>query len=360
MILHLNTAHTWRGGEQQLQYLVSGLEKRKIPQIVAGQPGSELEKRIASSRFFPVRMRGEWDIFCIKKLANIIKSEKVKLIHAHTAKAHAIALYVKLVCPDVKLIVSRRVDFHIGRNFMSRWKYINRRIDKFLTVSGKIRDILIEDGVDPEKVITVYSGIETSRFEKKVSTAHLYKEFNIKKGTVIIGNVAALVDHKDQATLLKAVSLLPSKLKFKVFIVGEGELENDLKQLASALKIEDKVVFTGFRNDIPELYKFFHIFALTSKEEGLGTSVLDAMANSLPLAVTKGGGISEMVEEGQGGFLAEVRDSVQIARILEAFIKDPALRKRYGAFNKKYVERFHVKNTVAKTVMIYESLLGPF
>jgi glycosyltransferase involved in cell wall biosynthesis len=358
LILHINTAKTWRGGEQQLLYLADGLAKQNIPQIIVGIPRSELEERSKHLHFEPVQIRGEWDLLSVYRIYKIIKKYNIKLVHAHTARAHTIGLFLKILKPDLILIVSRRVDFSIRKNLASKLKYFSSKNDMFLAVSGKIREILVNDGVDPEKVLTVYSGIDLSRFEKRVKIAQLKKEFQVEKGTILVGNVAALVDHKDQATLLKAFSLIPSQKKIKLFILGEGELESELKALANDLHISDRVVFTGFRKDIAEFLKFFDIFVLTSKEEGLGTAVLDAMANRLPVVATNAGGIPEMIEHEKGGFIANSKDSVRIAEYIEKLSSSPSLRKRFGKYNKENVSKFSIENTISKTIAVYSQFLG--
>jgi L-malate glycosyltransferase len=359
MILHLNTADTWRGGERQTLYLADGLKAKKIPQIIVGQPNSELEKRSSENhKFIPHKMRGEWDLKSVLGLIDIIKDNNVRLLHAHTAKAHTIALLAKFIYPNFYLVVSRRVDFHIGNNIFSKKKYTSPLIDMFLTVSNKIKEILIEDGINPEKIITVYSGVDPKRFSKKKNISYLKKEFGITSKTIVLGNIAALVDHKDQETLIKAIALLPGNLKFKLLIVGEGELETKLKLLSSDLGLQDKIIFTGFRNDIPEILNLLDIFTMTSKEEGLGTSILDAMINQLPMVVTDGGGIPEMIEHKKGGFVAEVKNIIQIYEYLLELINNPALRKEFGMYNGKAVKRFFIDSTINKTIYAYSSLLG--
>jgi len=359
MILHLNTADTWRGGERQTLYLADGLKAKKIPQIIVGQPNSELEKRSSENhKFITHKMRGEWDFKAVLGLIEIIKNNNVRLLHAHTAKAHTIALLAKFIYPNFYLVVSRRVDFHIGNNIFSKKKYTSPLIDLYLSVSNKIKEILIEDGINPEKIITVYSGIDPKRFSKKKNIAYLKKEFGIAPKTVVLGNIAALVSHKDQETLIKAIALLPGNLKFKLLIVGEGELEAKLKQLSSDLGLQDKIIFTGFRDDIPEILNLFDIFTITSKEEGLGTSILDAMINQLPMVVTDGGGIPEMIEHKKGGFVAEVKNIIQIYEYLLELINNPNLRKDFGTYNGKAVKRFFIDSTINKTIYAYSFLLG--
>ncbi|PJZ29958.1 glycosyltransferase [Leptospira kmetyi] len=360
MILHIDTETGWRGGERQLLLLAEGLKKRKIPQLIVGKPGSALEGRCSDHGlpFQAVDMRGEWDLASVKAIRALVQEKKIKLIHTHTAKAHTLALFAKSKLPDTKLVVSRRVDFSIRKNLFSIWKYKSKRNDLFLTVSNKIREILLRDGVDPAKTVTVHSGIDFSFAKKLPDPARYKKEFSIKKDTIVIGNVAALVDHKDQKTLLNAIATIDSSRNFKVFLVGEGELRKELEGLANTLGISDKVVFTGYRTDVPEILSLFDIFTLTSKEEGLGTSILDAMAVGLPIVATKGGGIGEMLTHEKGAFLAEVGDAGALAKYYETLMDDLKLRKTFGSFNKESVKRFSIKNTIRKTELAYYSFLG--
>nr|WP_284149168.1 glycosyltransferase [Leptospira weilii] len=360
VILHIDTETGWRGGERQLLLLAEGLKKRKIPQLIVGKPGSALEGRCFDHglSFQALNMRGEWDLASVKAIRAIIEEKKIKLIHTHTAKAHTLALFAKSKLPDTKLVVSRRVDFSIRKNLFSIWKYKSKRNDLFLTVSNRIREILLRDGVDPAKTVTVHSGIDFSFTKKLPDPTRYKKEFSIKKDTIVIGNVAALVDHKDQKTLLNAIAKINPSKNFKVFIVGEGELRKELENLADTLGISDKIIFTGYRTDVPDIFSLFDIFTLTSKEEGLGTSILDAMAVGLPIVATKGGGIGEMLTHEKGAFLAEVGDSDSLAKYYETLMDDVKLRRTFGSFNKESVKRFSVKNTIRKTELAYYSFLG--
>ncbi|HNC01491.1 MAG TPA: glycosyltransferase family 4 protein, partial [Leptospiraceae bacterium] len=109
---------------------------------------------------------------------------------------------------------------------------------------------------------------------------------------------------------------------------------------------------------IKDFYAFFDVFTLTSKEEGLGTSVLDAMANELPIIATTGGGISEMLEDGNGSLLAPVGDYTRLAAHYKKLIESKTLRKEYGKRNKESVKAFSVENTIQKTIQVYTSLIG--
>ncbi len=360
MILHINTSREWRGGEQQLFYLAQGLASEKIRQAILGVPGSPLEERCLAEgiEFIPLEMKGELDLSAIRGIRAVCLARKISLIHTHTGHAHSLALFAKRKHLKIPLVVSRRVDFKPAKGFFSKWKYNHKAINYYLPVSHKIRSIMIDAGISPERIITVYSGIDLKRFIKLPSSDELREEFSIPKKTLIIGNIAALVDHKDQETLIRSVAKITSEIPFKVMIVGEGKLEKRLKNLTKELGLDEKIIFTGYRKDIPELLSLFDIFTLTSKEEGLGTSVLDAMAAGLPIVATKGGGIAEMLIDGQGASLSEVADTSSIAMHFDALLESESLRSSFGAFNKQSVKRFSVQNTIHKTKLIYFSLIG--
>ncbi|TGN18994.1 glycosyltransferase [Leptospira idonii] len=360
MILHINTSREWRGGEQQLFYLVQGLNQDKINQLVVGQPNSPLAERCqeAGFPFYPLEMKGEWDRKAVKTIRTLCTEKNVKLIHTHTAHAHTLALFAKRNHLNIPLVVSRRVDFKPKNSFFSRWKYGHSANDYYLPVSNRIKEVMMEAGISPEKLITVYSGIDLKRFGKTPSSDYLREEFSIPKKTVIIGNIAALVDHKDQETLIRSVAKMKTDHPFRLLIVGEGKLEKKLKALSKELNTDEKITFTGYRKDIPALLALFDIFTLTSKEEGLGTSILDAMASGLPIAATKGGGIGEMLHQAKGAFLSEVGDSDSIAKSLDTLVESETLRSQFGTFNKQSVKRFSCTATSDKTKLVYYSLLG--
>jgi len=366
VILHINTSKEWRGGENQTFYLVSGLAQRNVPQIILVQPDSPLLQKIQSIkslRIISFPMRSEFDWIAIREIRKIIQENSVRIVHTHTAQAHSLAFFAKRDSDPWKLLISRRVDFRVNKNLFSKWKYHSKKVDMYVTVSDKIRSILIEDGIQPRKVITIRSGVDLSRFAKLPSKEHsrkevLQKELQMDTKTIILGIIAALVDHKDYPTLLKAVSLIPESYKICLLIFGIGELQSDLEALVDRLEIRHRVLFLGFREDIIPYLNTMDIFCFSSKEEGLGTSVLDAMSCGLPVVATKAGGIPEMIVHGEGGFLVEIGDFEGFANALVRLIRDDSLRTQMGLHNKSRVTKFGIEETIDKTYRLYYSYLG--
>jgi glycosyltransferase involved in cell wall biosynthesis len=255
--------------------------------------------------------------------------------------------------------VSRRVDFPARTNFLSRRKYAHPAVTAYIAISENVKKILMSDGIAENRIRVAYSGIDPDRFADLPSASLVRRQY--KLGDLpVIGNIAALVGHKDQATLLRALALLKPALAWKCLIVGQGQLESSLKALAYAQLglSKEQVIFCGFQADVRPFLAAFDIFAMSSSEEGLGTSVLDAMACALPVASTRGGGLPEMIDHERGGLLSPVKEPAALADSLERLLSDANLRRRMGNYNKKRVQDFHFRQTARQTLKVYEEFAG--
>ena len=174
----------------------------------------------------------------------------------------------------------------------------------------------------------------------------------------MIGNVAALTGHKDHATLVEALALVrPLVPEVRLVIAGEGELRPALEAQVRARGLGDRVVFAGFRRDLDRLLPAFSVFCLSSRLEGLGTSLLDAMAFGVPVVATAAGGIPEAVEDGVTGRLAPPRDPGALAGALADVLGDEARRRAFGAAGRRrFLERFTAEHMVAQTLAVLEEL----
>jgi glycosyltransferase involved in cell wall biosynthesis len=172
----------------------------------------------------------------------------------------------------------------------------------------------------------------------------------------VIGNVAALTGHKDHATLLEAMALVRARRPdARLVICGEGELRGALEARARSLGIADRVLFAGFRRDLDRLMPAFDVFCLSSHLEGLGTSLLDAMALGLPVVATSAGGIPEAVEDGETGRLVAPRDARALADALTGALADQRQLAAWGeAGRRRYLERFTAERMVDETLRVIE------
>ena len=360
-ILHINTADSWRGGEKQTFFLTSYLCRKGYSSYCICQKDSPLHEKLLKNSLphFPVRMRAGIDIVAAWKISRISKAINAKILHMHTAHAHSLGFLNSLLLKVPVNIVSRRVDFKIKQNPFSRIKYTYP--EKYITVSGAIREILISGGVPASKVAVVHSGIDLKTY-KNVKPVYLpagLRIDNIKK-TIKIVNVAALTYQKDHETLIKAMDIVNKVNRqnnnFLLIIAGEGELKNSLMKLRNKLKLQDKVIFAGFREDALSLINFADIFVMSSRYEGLGTSIIDAMSLKKPVIATETGGIPELITGGKNGLLVPRENPQALADAIIRLMQDKNLQKKLSLQAFKDAHNFSIEKTVNKTIEVYREL----
>jgi glycosyltransferase involved in cell wall biosynthesis len=224
-------------------------------------------------------------------------------------------------------------------------------------VSHAIASVLAADGIPPERVRVVYEGVADR--PPVPGGREALRELGVPDGAPVVGNVAALAAHKDHATLLEAaVGVLQRVPEARFVILGEGELRPRLEARARELGLAGRCVFAGFRADVDRLIPAFSVFCLSSRMEGLGTSLLDAMAFARPIVATRAGGIPEAVEDGVSGRLAPVSDPQALADALVEVLRDPELQARLGAAGRRrFEQRFSAARMVESTLQVYQEVL---
>jgi glycosyltransferase involved in cell wall biosynthesis len=354
--LHIDTARTWRGGQNQVLVTVMGLRALGHRTMLVANPSGELRRRAREGLdVLPLVPRMEMDLNAAWRLSRIVKQLRPDVLHAHDPHAvamAALALSMSTQLAKPPLVASRRVDFHLRRSSLSRWKY--RQVDCFICASGAIRKMLIGDGVPEVRAVTVHEGIDLGHIEA-APAADLHSDLWLPHHAPIVGNVAALVPHKGQRHLIESARLvLPTVPDARFVIAGEGELRPALERQIREHHLEKHVVLAGFRPDVLSLHKAFDIFVMSSNTEGLGTSLLDAMACGKPVVATAVGGIPEVVVDGETGFLVAPRDDEGMARAIVTLLKDEGLRQRMGEAGRTRARvHFSAERMVQDTLRVY-------
>jgi len=360
--VHVDTARTWRGGQNQVLLTVNGLSALGHPALLVAQSSGELARRVHEGlRSVPLNPGSEYDLQAAWQLHRLLRSETPDVVHLHDPMGVALmAMALKMqprLAPRPLVVASRRVDFHLKRNAFSRWKY--RHIDVFIAVSRAIAGMLIEDGIPADRVAVVHDGVNISAIDK-TPKQDAHKAFWLPHGAPIIGNVAALVPHKGQKILIDAAAIVVRQVPDARFVIlGEGELRDPLERQVKDLGLERHVFLPGFRRDVLELQKSFDIYATSSITEGLGSSMLDAMACGVPVVGTRAGGIPEAIDHNRTGLLVRPHHADELAAAIITLLKDPDLRARLGAAGRACVEeQFSVDRMVEGTLGVYTSRLG--
>jgi glycosyltransferase involved in cell wall biosynthesis len=280
-------------------------------------------------------------------------------VHAHDPHAVAmagLALSFGGPTPRPTLVASRRVDFHLQRHSFSRWKY--RQVDVFVAASAAIRDVLVHDGIPAARVAVVHDGIDVERIAH-LPAVDVHAELWLPRGVPVIANVGALVAHKGQKHLVDAMSHVVREVPdAHTVIFGEGELRHALERQIKDRGLDKHVILTGFREDVLQLVKSADLFVMSSVTEGLGSTVLDAMAMKLAVVGTRAGGIPEAVVPGDTGLLVPPGDAKALAAAIVRLLQAPALRRTMGeAGYTRVAERFGVERLIERTLDVYRK--GP-
>ncbi|HKW52015.1 MAG TPA: glycosyltransferase [Candidatus Eisenbacteria bacterium] len=353
-VLHVDSEIPWRGGERQVIELM--LRQRAMgddPHLTAPRR-SALAERAAEEQFavHRVPMRGTWDLGSALAIARLHRALRPQVVHWHAARAHALGALAALFAPGPARILSRRVDFPVRRSPGSRLLYA-LPIDSILAISGGVRDALIGSGVPASRIQVVPSGIDLEPFQAPFDRPAVRRRLGLTDGELLILNVAALAPHKSQTDLLRAAaSARARRPDLRFWIAGEGPLRAALEAEHRALKLGDSVRFLGFRDDATDLLRAADLFVISSYLEGLGTSILDAMAAGLAVVATRVGGIPEVVDQATG-ILVPPHDPEALAAAILELAGDPARRASLGARGRERARAFSADATAERTREAY-------
>ena len=355
-ILHVDSARTWRGGQNQVLLTATAMASRGHEVGLLCQAGGALEGRARETpvRVWPATFRGDLSPSAVISISRARKELRPDVLHLHDPHALSAGLLASRLGALPGVVATRRVDFPL-RGFLSRWKY--RRPRLIVAASRAIARVLETSGVSPERIRVVHEGVP-DRLAAPGGREAL-AELGISCECQVVGNVAALTDHKDHGTFLEAAALVLKSLpETRFLLLGEGELRQHLEEKAASLGLGDRCVFGGFRRDLDRLIPSFSVFCLSSHMEGLGTSVLDAMAFARPVVATRAGGIPEAVEDGVTGLLVPPRDAAALSKALIRLLSDSSRREAMGAAGRRrFEEHFTVERMVDRTLLAYQELL---
>ncbi|MGB1205502.1 MAG: glycosyltransferase family 4 protein [Chitinophagales bacterium] len=360
-ILHVSTALTWRGGEQQIAYLIEELTKeKKVKQWMLCAKNSDMNQHCINKNIAHVAVKKmfSFNLYFSYQLAQICQKQKIDIIHLHDAHAHNFAILAADIFRNkTKCVLSRRVDFPIRNNWYSHYKYQHICIKKIICVSQAIQKIVAKTIGQTDKLTYIYSGIDLGKFQTTSPQNILRKTYDIPKNHALIGKVAALADHKDYFTFIDTAHILLDKGITATFLmIGEGSERAVLQKYIQEKKLTKHIIMTGFRNDIPQILPELDLFLFTSKTEGLGTSVIDALSAGVPIVTTNAGGIIEIVTHNETALIAEIENSTQLAKMVAALLNNNKMRQNLVENGLKRAAFFSKENMATNTLRIYNDL----
>ncbi len=299
----------------------------------------------------------------LRAFARHLTACKVDLIHTHDFYTNVFGMAAaSLARTDAKVASKRETLAMRSRPQEIVERLAFGRADAVVANSVAVRDHLIERSVPATKIDVIYNGVDLSRFEESGSRVSAFKDsIGLNGGDRLITLVANLRHPvKDVPMFLRAAKLVSeAAVSVNFAIAGEGELETDLKALASELGVAKSTHFLGRCADVPALLSASCACVLTSKAEGFSNSIIEYMAAGKPVVATRVGGAAEAILEGETGYLVDPGDDEGMAKRLIELLNDGEQAAVMGAQGRsRAASEFSAKAQLKKTLELYDSCLG--
>lgn len=298
-------------------------------------------------------------------LSTIIKKHSVSLIHVCFFDYFSVVPWIVRL-NGVRNIVFEQLNSGVLRATSWRRKLIQWRgavatwpPKRIVAISNFVKDELVKSGVNERKIIVRHLGIDTERFQPDPKAREwLVTKYGISSNELILSTVSVLRSFKHPEMIIESCGVLDRRgIPFRLFMAGDGDLLQGLRELCEKLGLVDKVHWLGYCPDPKPLLQGSDVFLLTSVGEAFGLVLTEAMACGVPVVGSRSGAIAEVVEDGVTGLLAEPMNTTSFADAIERLSTDRENLKRLAANCRPRVEsQFSVGRYVERTLRIYDSI----
>lgn len=371
-ILYLHETALISGAENSLLNLINKIDRDKFNPIFACSGEGPLADKLTKMGVkvcpvdFPQIRRFFGVLPVVRQLRRVISENNINLLHSNSIRTHIYAVIVgklaglPVIWHQRNLIMGELIDPDRLLSFFP---------DKIICNSYSVARRFSIRGNILDKVQVVFNGVDTETFRSQSNANKLREEFGIKPEEFVIGIASRFNLNKGHEIFLQAAKIIlfgmPGGRKdLKFMVVGGAVFDQDksrekyLRDMADTLGIKDKVVFTGFRQDMPEVYASMDVFVLASFAEACGRVVLEAMSSGKPVIVTNSGGNPEMVKDEVNGLLFEPGNARALADKILLLANNPMLVNKMGEAGRKMAEEnFGIEKNVAQTQKIYLELI---
>jgi glycosyltransferase involved in cell wall biosynthesis len=347
----------WRGGQNQLLLLLKGLYERGHAAELLTSKGSSLGHRVAKSgicvHYAP---RGKFNLPAASSLRKLMADGRFDLVHVN--ESHALtAAWLARTHRKVPLLISRRVGYALGKSYFSRARF--SATARIIANSRWVAEQIIASGAEKGKVHVIYEGVEIPPVVSAEAHRESRARWSISDGDTLLGCAGVLLEDKGQEWVIRA--LAPLRKQFpncKLLLAGEGAYRQSLRALTNALHLQDAVIFAGFVRDIEHFYRAIDVFVFPALFEGLGTSLLAAMAHGVPSVTYLGCALGEIVQDGESGLQVEPRNPEAVAGGIARILTSPELAKKMGVSGRQRIETvFSAERMVDETVKLYSEVI---
>lgn len=355
------------GAARTLLNILNNIDQSKfIPTLVTLNYDGNYEKYLNPDIAF-IKLKTKRLRSAIFPLAKVIRQEKADIVFSTIPNYNTIAILGNLVSfTHAKNIVREaaylggtpQADFEL-RMYGLLYTFSKRVI---ALSHGVKHNIISRYKVKEDKIEVIYNPVDMKKIQTSIETGKFNEEhkaiFNGNEKVII--TAGRLVEDKDQQTLIKAFAKVRAKMNVKLVILGEGKLEADLKELAKSLNLQDDIHFLGFQENPYIYFSQADVFVLTSKREGFGHVLAEALAAGAPVVSTKAEpGAVEVLNHGEFGLMCEIGNEQEIAeKIMQALTWSEAERNHVIEKGLERVETFHAETIVKQYEKVFLETLG--
>ena len=360
--LHLDTQPDWRGGQHQILLALRGLQARGHHAELLALRDAPLARHAAAEGFVVHTISNRLvRLDAVRQIRRILKAQRFDIVHAHDPHSLT-AAYLAGSHRRSALVIHRRVTFPLKRGRWALNRY--RAASRLIAISRFVADRMTEAGLDNEQIGIVYDGVELPHIVTPEASREMRQEtrraWSIPEEDIVVGCVGYFVENKGQDALIRAWSSVLAKFpSTRLLLVGDGPLRPNLENLARESGAESSIIFAGFIENISAAYRAMDLFAFPAKMEGLGSSLLLAMAHGLPVVAADSGGVPEVVQDGSNGLLARGMEPEDYAKAICTLLESPARAAELGATARDTIEqRFTADRMVEGLIENYEKALS--
>lgn len=347
-ILHIISSVYWRGGEQQVEYMIHHSDAEFAYYLFCPENAALQKRNSGRSNIFTYKKRFGFDVFAALELKKVCQKNQINLIHLHDSHAINTYLLADLFGMDIPALIHRHVNFRV----VSKWKYTFDKIKKIICVSEAVKKKM-SFVRDDKKVAVIHPGIDLTRLtgNHEQSLNKLKQELNLSNETRIVGIVSALEKEKNIGEFIEiADRTIALDKNYHFVIIGDGSLKSQFQQFDSNIHL------LGFRNDIRELLPCLDLFLFTSNNEGFPLVLLEAMACKTPVLTNRFASANELLQDEKNGlFYNDVEDAVHKLQLLntQKEMHDTLVENAF-----QFVQQFDITLMQQKITEVYTSIFN--
>ncbi len=349
------------GAQEHLFSLLSRLDRSRYDASVISLSGGSAVRKLQRAGFPVTVVEEPDDAIATGVLATLLADINPDVIHDHMYRAELVGTRAAIALGlaghrrpyVVSTVHSSRIRSDEDRREL---QILTPQIDRLIAVSKAIEAKIQDEGRSGAPVSLIYNGVDLARYDHTDPCCTFREQYGIEPDSVVVGVVARLEPEKGHPTLLEAwPAVLRAVPNATLLVVGEGSRHAELERQAAILRIAHRVVFTGRRDDVPEVTAALDVAVLPSYREAQGLSILEAMALSRPVVASRVGGIPEVIEDGVSGLLVPPHDPAALAAAIVRLLTDHPYADMIGRAGHDVVhERFCIELMVRAVETVYD------